>query len=75
MAIKTIINFISVEDELPTFPSDTQYPPPPHHRTLILVTQKYGQFVGFYDGTVFRTSYAEILENVTHWAVMPKLHS
>jgi hypothetical protein len=54
----------STSETLPTV-ENTEFP---HMKKLILITQKFGAFIGFYDGKHFRTSYAEILENVTHWA-------
>jgi hypothetical protein len=43
----------------------------PHTDKLILLTEKYGVFLGFYDGEYYRTNYATILENVTHYCKLP----
>ena len=43
----------------------------PHMQRLILLTQSFGEFLGFFDGKNFRTNYASILENVTHWCNAP----
>ena len=44
----------------------------PHLKRLLLLTEKFGEFIGFYDGTNFRINYATILENVTHYSELPK---
>ena len=61
--------YTSVTESLPTV-EDAKFP---HMKRLILIHRTFGVFLGFYDGEHFRTSYAEILENVTHWALIPKV--
>jgi len=39
---------------------------------LILLTKIYGTFLGFYDGKHYRTNYATVLEDVTHYIELPK---
>lgn len=59
--------YINVNDQMPDFLVHE-----PHAQKLILLTKSYGEFLGFYDGEHFRTNYATILENVTHWCYCPK---
>ena len=60
------LKYISVDDITPDYDENE-----PHTKRLLLLTEKYGEFLGFYDGEHFRTNYAEILENVTHYAFLP----
>ena len=47
-------------------------PDRPHTKRLLLMTEQYGEFLGWYDGTNFRKDYATVLENVTHFAELPR---
>lgn len=45
------------------------YKESPHLQKLLLYG-KYGYFLGWFDGEHLRTSYCEIISDITHYAVL-----
>ena len=61
------LKYISVNDHLPDFDEKD-----PHTKRLLLFDPQYGEFLGWFDGSHFRTSYANIMTGITHFSYLPK---